>query len=102
MLTVSLWEQHTEALYNAAGESYNAFLTAAGLLRETPFPRMTFTKKTDPTAKEYIAAERSRIKKETERILSVFAVYKAEELARQYQTMGEILAAVLLFLTRFE
>ena len=102
LLTVSLWEQHTEALYNAAGECYNAFLTAAKHLGETPFPRMTFTKKTDPGAKEYIAAERSRIKKETERILSVFAVYKEEELARQYQTMGEILAAALLFLTRFE
>ena len=102
LLTAQLWETHTQALYDAAGESYGAFLAAARMLGETAFPRMTFTKKTDPIAKDYIAAERTRIKKETERILSVFAVYKEAELARQYQKMGEILAAVELFLTRFE
>ncbi|MBQ8325249.1 MAG: UvrD-helicase domain-containing protein [Clostridia bacterium] len=102
LLTTQLWETHTEALYKAAGESYGAFLDAAKALGETAFPRMTFTKKTDPIAKDFISAERTRIKKETERILSVFAVYGAGELARQYEKMGEILASVELFLTRFE
>ncbi len=102
LLTTRLWETHTEALYKASGESYKSFLNAAKALREAPFPRMTFTKKTDPVAKEYIAAERARIKKETERILDVFAVCGERELARQYEKMGEILAAVELFLTRFE